>query len=510
MHRHGRAQGHGPFGLQVFGKRGGIGDRARICLCVAVGLASRGPGCLGLVFGADQTGMKRHLPCGPGRNHARPGEIFRAIGFLQIALLILQSIHALVKGVIGVIGQTLVLHLALQGLQLGCDLLKARLGCRVRLDRTGIDTAVVRHHRIVVAQNRLGPGKAQFCTLFLGRFLEFFDQDRLNKCGIFQHRMLVQKIGRDRSTARLIVFAHEGADIIADLHPTRFKRLSDRIGLQVVVLTGQRLEDVLLNLLARMVGKGLHRIERDGLGPRRRANVGMDEPIAQPAFHRGNRCPEGLGNGLRRLAINLHHPGESLELVNGPHRCLGDVFCKRQGRGNIAVLGHEAALHLGFGREPFGGFVRHQLLQCRAAAPPGKNGVFALDLLNQQRLQQAQHRDAGLEMGDVVRIIGFRRIAPHIGGVGGKIANGNGNGFETCSHRISFSGECVAVHAFTRATNPRLRGSPRQKARIPFGGSAGLEFERWDLGTRLRYQSRAIMIVSTRRVVSGFSGVSAP
>ena len=89
------------------------------------------------------------------------------------------------------------------------------------------------------------------------------------------------------------------------------------------------------------------------------------------------------------LAVDLHHSGEGLKLVDGVHRRLGDVLGKRQGRGCVAILRHEAAVHLGFRREAFRSFVGDQLLQCGVTAPTGQHGVFAVDLLDQERLQEA-------------------------------------------------------------------------------------------------------------------------
>jgi len=76
------------------------------------------------------------------------------------------------------------------------------------------------------------------------------------------------------------------------------------------------------NRLGKMLGKGLHRVERDRLRPGRGADIGVDQPVAQPAFHGGNGRAESHCDGLRRLAIDLHHPRESLELVDCVHRCL--------------------------------------------------------------------------------------------------------------------------------------------------------------------------------------------
>ena len=50
--------------------------------------------------------------------------------------------------------------------------------------------------------------------------------------------MLLQKVGRDRPAARLIVLAHECPDVVADLHTAGLERLADSIGLQVAVFLG--------------------------------------------------------------------------------------------------------------------------------------------------------------------------------------------------------------------------------------------------------------------------------
>lgn len=48
----------------------------------------------------------------------------------------------------------------------------------------------------------------------------------------------------------------------------------------------------------------------------------------------------------------------------------------------------------------------------------GENGELAIDLLDEQGLQQAQDGDAGLEMRDVLGGIGLGRLAAHIGRMG--------------------------------------------------------------------------------------------
>jgi hypothetical protein len=141
---------------------------------------------------------------------------------------------------------------------------------------------------------------------------------------------------------------------------------------------------------------------------------------------------------LGRLAVDLHHPGEGLELVDGIHRCLGDVLGERQCRGDVAVFRHEAAVHLGLRREPLGGLVGDQLLQRGMASATGQDSIFAVKLLNQKRLEQAQHSDTGLQMGDVFGVIGFRRVAAHIGGMRDEIADSDGKGSKACGHGISF------------------------------------------------------------------------
>ena len=78
--------------------------------------------------------------------------------------------------------------------------------------------------------------------------------------------MLFQKIGCDGAAPRFILVAHEGPDIVADLHAAGFERLTDGVGLQIAVLLGERLIDLALHLLARVLGKALHRVERDRLG----------------------------------------------------------------------------------------------------------------------------------------------------------------------------------------------------------------------------------------------------
>ena len=68
----------------------------------------------------------------------------------------------------------------------------------------------------------------------------------------------------------------------------------------------------------------------------------------------------------------------------------------------------------------------------------GEDSVFAVELLDQERLEQAQNSDTGLQMGDVLGVIGFRRVAAHIGGMRDQIADGDGKGSKACGHGISF------------------------------------------------------------------------
>jgi len=250
--------------------------------------------------------------------------------------------------------------------------------------------------------------------------------------------MLFQKVSCNGAATRLIVRAHESPDIVADLHTAGFECLTDGIGLQIAAVFRERLEDLALCLLAWMLGKGFHRVERDHLGPARGAYVGMDQAIAQPAFHGGHRGAEGLCDGLGRLAVDLHHPRESLELVNGVHRRLGNVLGERQRRGDVAVVWDKATVDLGFRRESLAGLVSDQLLQGCMAPATGEDSIFAVELLDQKRLEQAQHSDTGLQMGDVFGVIGFRRVAAHIGGMRDQIADGEGERGKACGHGISF------------------------------------------------------------------------
>ena len=216
-----------------------------------------------------------------------------------------------------------------------------------------------------------------------------------------------------------------------------------------------------------MLGEGFHRVERDHLAPGRGADVGVDKAIAQPAFDGGDGGAEGLCDRLGRLAVDLHHPGEGLEFVDGIHRCLGDVLGERQRRGDVALLRDKAAVDLGFRRESLAGLVSDQLLQGCMAPATGEDSIFAVKLLNQKRLEQAQHSDTGLQMRDVLGIIGFRRVAAHIRGMRDQIADRDGERGKACGHGISFQvGEVWPARL--RVTNPRLRGSKRQKARFAF------------------------------------------
>ena len=382
--------------------------------------------------------MERDLPTLPRRDHACAGKVLGAVGLLQIASLLFQSVHTFVEGIVGVILEPFILHLELKLLKLGGDLIDALLGSLIRLDRAGIDAAIVGPGRVIVADHGIGPGKAQLYAGLLGGGRELLEQDGFDQRSVFQHRMLFQEIGCDGPTTGLVFLAHEGTDVVADLHPARFERLTDGVGLQIAVFLGERVIDLALHLLARMLRKGLHRVERDRLGPGRGADIGVDQAVAQPAFHGRHRGAEGLGYRLGRLAVDFHHPGEGLELVDGIHRRLGDVLSKRQGRGDIAILWHKTAVHLGLRGEALRRLVGDQLLQRGMAPATGEHGIFAVELLDKERLKQTQNSDAGLQMRDVFGIIGFRGVTPHICGVSCQIADSDGEGFETCGHGVSF------------------------------------------------------------------------
>jgi hypothetical protein len=110
--------------------------------------------------------------------------------------------------------------------------------------------------------------------------------------------MLLEEIGSDGTTPRLVFLAHEGPDIVAHLHTAGLERLTHCIGLHIAVIACQRLVHLKLHGLAWMVRKGLHRIERDRLGARGCADIWMDQTIAQATLHGGDRGAEGLGNRL--------------------------------------------------------------------------------------------------------------------------------------------------------------------------------------------------------------------
>ena len=260
-----------------------------------------------------------------------------------------------------------------------------------------------------------------------------------------------------------------------------------------------------------MLGEGFHRVERDHLAPGRGADVGVDKAIAQPAFDGGDGGAEGLCDRLGRLAVDLHHPGEGLELVDGIHRRLGDVLGERQRRGHIAILRHEAALDLGLGGEALRGLVRDQLLQRGMAPATGEDSIFAVKLLDQERLEQAQHSDTGLQMGDVLGVIGFRRVAAHIGGMRDEIADSDGKGSKACGHGISFQEGMVWPTRSNACPIPGFRDHHDKRPTLPLRGQWAFIVS--DVRGRSPlpfYQSRAIMMVSTRMVVSGLSGASAP
>ena len=440
MQRHRGAKGHGPLGLEVLSQRGWIGDFAGVRCLLPRRVDRRAARAFHFhgVLGADEANMERDLPTLPRRDHPGPREVLGAVGLLQIAHFFFQGVHALVKGIVGTVLEPLILHLELQLLEFCGDLIDALLGRFIRLNRAGIDAAIVRHGRVIIADHRIGPGKAQPHTGLFGGGTELLEQDGLDQCCILKHGMLFQKVSRDSTAPRLVVRAHKGPNIIADLHAAGFEGLTDGVGLQIAAVFRERLEDLALRLLARVLGEGLHRVERDHLAPGRGADVGVDKAIAQPAFHGRHRGAEGLCDRLGRLAVDLHHPGESLELVDGIHRCLGDVLGERQRRGDVAVVWDKATVDLGFRHEPLGGLVGDQLLQRSMASATGEDSIFAVKLLDQERLEQAQHSDAGLQMRDVLGVIGFRRVAAHIGGMRDQIADGDGKGSKACGHGISF------------------------------------------------------------------------
>ena len=323
--------------------------------------------------------------------------------------------------------------------EFGGDLIDTFPALLIGLDRPRIDPAIVCHGGIVVLDDRVGPGKADLCPRLFGGGGEFLQQDCFDQRGILEHRVFVQEIGRDGAAARLVVLPHEGPDIVADLHAAGLQCVADGMGLDIVVLPGKRLEDLALHLLARVIGEGFHRIEGDRLRARRGTDVGMDEPVAQTAFHGRDRGAEGLGDGLRRLPVDLHHPGEGLELVDRVHRRLGDVFGERERGGHIAIIRDQAAVDLRAVGEALGTLVRDELDERRMAPATGEHPELAIDLLDEQRLQEAQNSDAGLQICDVLRGIGLGGIGPHIRGMGDEVADGDGGRFERLSHDMSFS-----------------------------------------------------------------------
>ena len=72
------------------------------------------------------------------------------------------------------------------------------------------------------------------------------------------------------------------------------------------------------------------------------------------------------------------------------------------------------------------------------APATGEDSIFAIELLDEERLEQAQHSDAGLQMRDVLGVISFRRVAAHIGWMRDQIADGDGERGKACGHGISF------------------------------------------------------------------------
>ena len=132
-----------------------------------------------------------------------------------------------------------------------------------------------------------------------------------------------------------------------------------------------------------------------------------NEAVAQTPFHGSHRGAECFCDSLGRLPVDLHHPCEGLEFVDRVHRRLGDVLGQRQGRGDVAIVRDEAAVDLCLVGKALGGLVGGQLLQRRVAPPAGKHAELAIDLLHEERLEQAKHGDAGFEMRDILRGIGL-------------------------------------------------------------------------------------------------------
>ena len=124
-----------------------------------------------------------------------------------------------------------------------------------------------------------------------------------------------------------------------------------------------------------------------------------------------------------------------------------------------------------------------------------------------KRLEQAQHSDTGLQMGDVLGVIGFRHVAAYIGGMRSQIADSDGRGRKLVvmgypSRRVRCGPR------LTRVTNPRLQGSPDKKPTFPLRGSGPSSSGMSGGQFRALLPVARHMMVSTRMVVAGLSAVS--
>ena len=111
---------------------------------------------------------------------------------------------------------------------------------------------------------------------------------------------------------------------------------------------GQRLKDFELDFRGGMIGKCLHGIQSECLGPDCFADAGMNKPVPEAFFDGNLGRTEGHRDTGDRLIVGLHHPGKGFKLVNRRHWGLGDVLSQRDGSCQIAIGGHDPTFDLRF------------------------------------------------------------------------------------------------------------------------------------------------------------------
>ena len=109
----------------------------------------------------------------------------------QISCLGLKRIHPFVERVVRLVREVFVLHLALELLQLGGDLVDALLAAFIGLDRPRIDPAEFGHGSVIVLDDRIGPGEARLRARLFSCGGKFLKENGLDQRRILEHGMLV-------------------------------------------------------------------------------------------------------------------------------------------------------------------------------------------------------------------------------------------------------------------------------------------------------------------------------